>query len=90
MMHGAPAALRGFDADQQFFERRLRFDDDGVGAGIDQRLGLLVEGLAHLRFGEIAVGLHQAAERADVADHVAVAAAECLARDLHAGLVDLH
>ena len=40
-------------------------------------------------FGEIAVGLHQAAERADVADDVAVAAAEGFARDLDGGLVDL-
>ena len=52
-----------------------------VGAGLDERLGLLLKASRDLRLGEIAVGLHQAAERADVADHVARAAAERLARD---------
>ena len=37
------------DPQQQFFERRLRLHDDGVGAGIHQRAGLFLEGLAHLR-----------------------------------------
>ena len=73
MTHGAPGGFGGLDAQQQLFQRRLRFDDDGVGAGVDQRLGLLVEGIAHLRFREIAVGFHQSAEGADVADDVAVA-----------------
>ncbi len=90
MTHGAPASLRGLDAQQQFLERGLRFDDDGVGAGIHQRLRLLVEGVAHLRFGEIAVGLHQPAERADIADRRSPSpAAEGLARDCHAGAIDL-
>jgi hypothetical protein len=38
MMHAAPGFLRRFDADAQFFQRRLRFDDDRIGAGVDQRL----------------------------------------------------
>ena len=71
MTHGAPASFAACDAQQQFLERRLRLDDDGVGAGIDQRLGLLVERVAHLGLGEIAVRLHQSAERTDVADDVA-------------------
>ena len=65
----------------QLFESGLRFDDDGVGAGIDQGAGLLVERFADGGFGEIAVGFHQAAERADVADHVAVAVAKRFAGD---------
>ena len=32
----------------QLFERGLRLDDDRVGAGVDERLGLLAERLAHL------------------------------------------
>ena len=80
--------LRRLDAELQLLERRLRLDDDRVGAGVDERLRLLGERVAHLRFGELAVRLHQAAERADVADDVAVASAERLARDRHAGLVD--
>ena len=84
MTHGAPASLAASIAERQLFERRLRLDDDRVGAGVDERLGLLVERVAHLRLGEVAVRLHQPAERADVAEDVAVAAAERLARDLDA------
>ena len=81
MTHARARLLRRLDANRQLLERRLRLDDDGVGAGVDQGPGLLVERLAHLRLGEVAVRLHQPAERPDVADDVAVAAAERLARD---------
>ena len=73
-MHGAPAVWAALMPKQQFFERGLRFDDDGVRARIHQRRGLFVEGAAHLGFGEIAVGLQQAAKRTDVAEDVAVSA----------------
>ena len=88
-MHGAPAALAASIAELQLLERGLRLDDDRVGAAVDEGLGLLVERVAHLRLGEVAVGLHQAAERADVAEHVAGLAAERLARDRDRGLVHL-
>ena len=81
MTHGAPASFAAVNAEPQLFERRLRLDDDGVRAGVDQRLRLLTERLAHLLLGELAVRLHQPAERPDVADHVPVAAAERLAGD---------
>ena len=48
MMHGAPASFAASIAEPQLFERGLRLDDDRVGAGVDQRLRLLVERLAHL------------------------------------------
>ena len=91
--HGADDALCArclgcLDADQQLFKRGLRFDDDGVGAAIDQRRGLFFEGAANLGFSELAERLEQAAEGADVAEHVAFLVAEGLARDLDAGLVD--
>jgi hypothetical protein len=50
----------------------LGLDDDRVGAGVDEGLGLFGERGADFVFGELAVGLHEAAERADVADDVAV------------------
>ena len=56
---------------------------------VDQRRGLFFEGAAHLGFGEVAERLQQAAEGPDVAEHVAIFAAEGLARNLHSGLVDL-
>ena len=77
-MHGAPALLRRLDADQQLLERGLRLDDDGVRAGLHQSRGLFFERAAHLVFGEFAEGLQQAAERADVAEHVAVSVAKGL------------
>ncbi len=43
MMHWRARLLRRLDADLQFFERSLRFDDDGVGAAFDQRRRLLFE-----------------------------------------------
>ena len=80
----------GVDAEAQLLQRGLRLDDDGVGAGIDQGLGLLGEGVAHLLLGEVAEGFHEPAERADVADDVAVAAdgAKRLAGNLDRGAVD--
>ena len=38
MTHGRAGLFRRLDPEQQFFERCLRLDDDGVGARIDQRL----------------------------------------------------
>ena len=70
--------LGGLNAEQQFFEGGLGFDDDGVGAGIHQGLRLLAEGVAHVFFGELAEGLHEAAERADIADDVSGLAVEGL------------
>jgi hypothetical protein len=84
----APASFAACDPDAQLFERRLRLDDDGVGAGIHQRFRLLGEGGAHVVFGEVAVRLHKAAERTDIADDVAGAAVERLAGDLDSGAVD--
>ncbi len=49
MTHGAPASLAAVDGQAQLFERRLRFDDDGVGAGVDERLGLFGERAPDLR-----------------------------------------
>ena len=60
----------------------------GIGAGVDQGFGLLVERVADLGFREIAVGFHQAAEGADVADDVAVLAAERFADDGDGRLID--
>ena len=68
--------------DAQFFEAGLRFDDDRIGAGVDQRAGLLLERFADLLFREIAVRFHQPAERADVAEDVALAIAEGFADDV--------
>ncbi len=87
-MQGAPAAFGGCDAEAQLFQRRLGFDDDGVGAGVDEGGGLFFKGSADLGFGEIAEGFEQPAERADVADDVTVTVAEGLARDAHGGLID--
>ena len=41
--------LRAAMPEAQLLERRLRFDDDRVGAGVDQGLRLLGERVAHLR-----------------------------------------
>ena len=78
MTHGAPASFAASMPRRSSSSDGLRFDDDGIGAGIHQRLRLLLEGGAHLLFGEVAVGFHQAAERADIADHVAFPRAERL------------
>ncbi len=47
----------------------------------DESLGLLVERLANGRLRNVAVRLHQPAERTDVADHPAFATSERFARN---------
>src|SRR4051812_1148391 len=55
---GAAGFLGGGDAEGEFFEAGLGFDDDGVGAGGHEGGGLFGEGGAHLVFRELAVGFH--------------------------------
>ncbi len=88
-MQACAGLLCGVDGHAEFFQRRLRFDDDGIYAGIDEGFGLLCESGTHLGFGEISVRLHQAAEGSDVADDKADAIAEGLTGDFDGGLVDL-
>ena len=88
MTHGAPASCAAVIARQQLFERRLRLDDEGVGAGPDQRLGLLGERAPDFVLGEVAVRLHQAAKRPDISEHPPVPAAERRPRDFHARPID--
>ena len=49
MTQRRPASRAAVDAEAELFEAGLRFDDDRVGAGVDQGLRLLGERVADLR-----------------------------------------
>ena len=72
--------LRGRDRELQLLEGRLGLDDDAVGAASTSACACSRNARSTSRRRDLAVGLHQPAERTDVAEHVA-ASAERLARD---------
>lgn len=85
---GGAGGLGGGDSDAEFLEGGLGFDDDGIGAGLDEGEGLFVVDGLGLVLGHIAVRFEDGAEGAEVAEHAAGAVAEGLAGDADSGLVD--
>ena len=89
MMQEAPASFDARDGEQQLFERRLRFDDERVGSGLDEGRRLFDERASDFVFGEVAIRFHQSAKRPDVTEHPALSTGKGSAGDLDSGPVDL-
>ncbi len=88
MTHGAPASFAAVMARSSSSSDVCVSMMIASAPALDERLGLLGERPPDLVLGEVAVRLHQPAERPDVAEHPAFPAAERGARDLDAGPVD--
>ena len=85
---GRPRFLGLLNADAELFESGLGLDDDCVDASLNERFGLLGERIADPLRWDVAVGLHQAAKRPNVAQDEPWPVAERLSRQFDARLID--
>lgn len=81
------AGFGGFDAEGGFCGIAHGFDEDGVGAALEQGDDLFREGGAEFRGGDVADRREKSAERPDIAEHP-VGVAGGLARDAGGGAVE--